>query len=249
MEKPAMKYGTHNLRMGRVVGAAALLLTLTATSSAAVAIWATDSTNEVNRLQNELTLLRQDLTNLANYECAHKHAQTALSDTFSTFDISNIVDSHGVIINEPDLMQMTSVRVAPIAEALLKQVEVEYVSQEAEETKPYTCLGVVSQTAEEGVVLNRVVDGTGAWRAGLLVNDVIVALDGVSIPSHEMLKKVVVAKSPGDPVIITLKRDDSTMEVRAILGQWPMKESSATQAVPQQSRVILRSGDSTISDR
>jgi hypothetical protein len=74
----------------------------------------------------------------------------------------------------------------------------------------------------QGVVLGpclveSVTRGSGAMEAGLLPGDMLVSIDGVSVPSCDVVQRVIQARQPGDTVKIVLRRYGRPMTVDATL--------------------------------
>lgn len=72
------------------------------------------------------------------------------------------------------------------------------------------------------VLVTQVVEGSGAERAGLKVNDCIVAVDGEKWTSgSDEFIKYVQAKRPGSKLKLTLLRGNANVEAEAVLGEQP----------------------------
>ena len=70
----------------------------------------------------------------------------------------------------------------------------------------------------DGVVIDTVVDGSPADKAGLREGDVIVAIDGDEVYPWT-LAEAIQAHKPGDTITITIERDDSEpVDKRVTLG-------------------------------
>ena len=84
-------------------------------------------------------------------------------------------------------------------------------------------LGIsVGDTADNtGAQIERVVAGSPAEKAGLRSGDVITAIDGNAITSSDELTAAVGAKTPGDKVTITVKRNGATKTIDVTLGVRP----------------------------
>jgi C-terminal processing protease CtpA/Prc len=69
----------------------------------------------------------------------------------------------------------------------------------------------------------RVIPGSPAEKAGLQVDDVLLALGGIEIneKNHAALEKARKEWKPGRTVTYTVKRDGSTLQVPIVLGEWP----------------------------
>ncbi len=67
--------------------------------------------------------------------------------------------------------------------------------------------------AEEGVVVTRVEDGSAAQYAGIIPNDVVIAIDDVKVHDPEGLIAQMNTKSIGDEILITINRDGQTQDI------------------------------------
>jgi len=72
---------------------------------------------------------------------------------------------------------------------------------------------------DKGVIVQSVEPGSGADRAGVLVNDAVVSLDGAPVASVADVGRVVRSKKPGDKLKIDLVREGKKQTVEAELGQ------------------------------
>jgi putative serine protease PepD len=82
-------------------------------------------------------------------------------------------------------------------------------------------LGVSIATAEKGVQLTQVREGTPASKAGLQSGDVIVRLDGRKVTNASELSQAIDAHRPGDTVSLTYTRNGSTRTVSVKLAVRP----------------------------
>jgi len=73
--------------------------------------------------------------------------------------------------------------------------------------------------ADRGVIVQSVEPGSGADRAGVLVNDVIVGIGGQSVASVADVGRIIRSHKAGDKVKIDLIRDRTPKSVEAQLGQ------------------------------
>jgi putative serine protease PepD len=86
----------------------------------------------------------------------------------------------------------------------------------------HSFLGVALQDAAgAGAEISRVTANTPAQRAGLRAGDVITQVDGKSIGTGDELRAAINAKSPGDAVSLTYRRDGETHTVRVTLANRP----------------------------
>ncbi|WP_084126785.1 S1C family serine protease [Demequina sp. NBRC 110054] len=85
-----------------------------------------------------------------------------------------------------------------------------------------TMPGQSTTTTTDGVEIGYVYEGTGAAEAGLVVGDVIAALDGTSVTSGDELSALIADYEPGDTVTVTYTdTDGATQTVNVILGEGP----------------------------
>jgi putative serine protease PepD len=105
-----------------------------------------------------------------------------------------------------------SATVERIADALIANGSVEYAY-----------LGVATQDVEgsTGAGIAEVRTGTPAAAAGLRNGDLVTKLDGTSVGSADELRRLVDAKTPGDKVELTVRRDGETTTVTVTLGTRP----------------------------
>lgn len=92
---------------------------------------------------------------------------------------------------------------------------------------PNPFLGVTLASIENDetvVVVDRVVRGTAAERAGIIDGDVIQRIDGEEIHAIDQLQKIISSKNTGTAIVITLMRNAKTIEVNATLGERATKE-------------------------
>ena len=77
----------------------------------------------------------------------------------------------------------------------------------------------LSLNVDRGAIVQSVEPGSGADRAGVLVNDVLVAFDGTPITSVADVSRIIRSKKPGDKLKIDLVRDGKRQSIQAELGQ------------------------------
>jgi Do/DeqQ family serine protease len=70
-----------------------------------------------------------------------------------------------------------------------------------------------------GVIVNSVVPGSAAERAGIRRGDILVSINGEQIDSPNTLRNSIASKAPGTEVSLTILRDGREQEVRASLGE------------------------------
>ncbi|MEO5680221.1 MAG: trypsin-like peptidase domain-containing protein [Acidimicrobiales bacterium] len=77
----------------------------------------------------------------------------------------------------------------------------------------------LSLSVDRGAIVQNVEPASGADKAGVQVNDVIVGLDGGPVVSVADISRVIRSKKPGDKLKIDLVRDGKRQSVQADLGQ------------------------------
>ncbi len=92
------------------------------------------------------------------------------------------------------------------------------------------------------VVIREVVKDSPAAKAGLRVDDVIVAVDGKPVDRPQAVVDLIGARKPGDALTVTVKRED-TLDVKVTLGENPDKKGAAYLGVSLAARVMATPGD------
>lgn len=82
-------------------------------------------------------------------------------------------------------------------------------------------LGVALDPAEGGAKVSQVLPATGAEKAGLKVNDIIVSLEGKPVGDLDDFMGIIGKYKAGDSVTLKVKRDDKELELKATLGRRP----------------------------
>jgi Do/DeqQ family serine protease len=72
----------------------------------------------------------------------------------------------------------------------------------------------------KGIIVNSVVPGSAAERAGIRQGDVIVALDGSPVNETNAFRNRIASTAPGSPVTLTLLRDNREQKITATLGEF-----------------------------
>ncbi|MBN1202895.1 MAG: PDZ domain-containing protein [Anaerolineae bacterium] len=99
-------------------------------------------------------------------------------------------------------------------------------------------LGVAITDTDDGVQVVEVVRDSPADDAGLIIGDVILAVDDTTVASADMLIDVIQGYEPGDDVTLLILRRDEEREIEATLGARP-DEVSAQPARPHVGRGVL----------
>lgn len=74
---------------------------------------------------------------------------------------------------------------------------------------------------QNGALINEVVPNTPAAQAGLQPNDIIVALNGISLAEDNSLRYVLTQHNPGDTVELTVRRGNEELRLTATLATRP----------------------------
>ncbi len=82
-------------------------------------------------------------------------------------------------------------------------------------------LGVRIRPTDDGALIAAIIPGTGAEAAGLQVGDLITAVDGDPVDGDYDLSATIGAHEVGDTIVVTVLRDDETLEIEATLGVEP----------------------------
>lgn len=78
-------------------------------------------------------------------------------------------------------------------------------------------LGVQLGENSDGATIIQVFEGGGAAKAGVLVNDVILAVNGKKTPTQASLQREIRRHAPGDEIELRILRDDGKLTLRATL--------------------------------
>ncbi len=89
-----------------------------------------------------------------------------------------------------------------------------------------------------GIVVAMVEKGSPAERAGLKVQDVILAIDGKKVASYEAFRNVVALLSPGSKVRLDLSREGKSLELTIRLGERPTTTAAKEQPAEEPEQVL-----------
>lgn len=81
----------------------------------------------------------------------------------------------------------------------------------------------------KGVIVNSVVPGSGADRAGVRQGDVILALDGTVVNDSNAFRNHIASTAPGSQVTLTILRDNREQKIQATLGEFKADTSESEQ--------------------
>jgi serine protease Do len=82
-------------------------------------------------------------------------------------------------------------------------------------------LGVGLEQTEDGPRVMSVKAGAAAEKAGVKVNDIILAIGPKAIKDHDMLSATLEKSKPGEVVVLKVKRGDAEKDLEVKLGEWP----------------------------
>jgi photosystem II stability/assembly factor-like uncharacterized protein len=82
-------------------------------------------------------------------------------------------------------------------------------------------IGSAGEDAEPGAKITTIVEDSPAAKAGLMIGDVIRALDKKEIKTYEDLITEIRERNAGDKVMLKVKRDDQTKQIELTLGKRP----------------------------
>lgn len=94
-------------------------------------------------------------------------------------------------------------------------------------------IGIQMQPHADGVEVTQVIRGTAADRFGLKISDVIVAVNDEPVTQPTDLSSVLRTKRPGDVVSLSVKRGDTTLALRVVLGNREEDNPDNQRAVDQ----------------
>jgi len=105
------------------------------------------------------------------------------------------------------------------------------LEKEGTVTRGYLGIGIQNLTADigqalklpvtEGAIVNEVSAGGPAAKAGLKLDDVVIAIDGQKVSSASALTRTVALKRPGTASTLTLYRNGTKQDVKVTLGTRP----------------------------
>ena len=82
-------------------------------------------------------------------------------------------------------------------------------------------LGVQLEAADKGAKITVVMPKSAAEKAGIKVNDVVIAIGDKTIPDHEAMIDAIQRYKPGESVVLRVMREGKEVEVKATLDKRP----------------------------
>ncbi|MBI1902024.1 MAG: PDZ domain-containing protein [Planctomycetia bacterium] len=81
-------------------------------------------------------------------------------------------------------------------------------------------LGVSGNFQDVPARISNVRDGSGAARAGLMPNDIVLRADGKECPDYKTLMGIIATKAPKDVMELEVDRDGQHLTIKATLDEW-----------------------------
>ncbi len=86
-------------------------------------------------------------------------------------------------------------------------------------------------TSERGVIVTRVVHGSPAEKAGLMLEDVILKVDDEDVTAQNRFRNLIAFSDPGQRIALTVLRNGKEIIVNATLGELDVKNETAGEMV------------------
>lgn len=142
-------------------------------------------------------------------------------------DASTIADSvGGILLNEKgELIGMASGMISNSSSEIglvtpindLSKLLGDIVDVSTQTTASGLTIGFSGSDESHGVLVTMVGEGTPAEKAGLLVDDLIVKVDGEAVTSIKQINEIKARHVKGDTIVLTVYRDGEMHEINAIL--------------------------------
>jgi hypothetical protein len=156
-----------------------------------------------------------------------REAMTAVLDAEWTGGDEGLIHLHRL----PKLRVVQVFRGARVSEAALDHLR-EQCPMVTVVRRGEACMGVAGIDRQSGFMVVSIEPGSGAERAGVRPQDVIVAFAGSSQVSYETIASVLFQGRPGDVVPVTVRRGESLVELQVPLGHYdPVLNSCPCQAL------------------
>lgn len=92
----------------------------------------------------------------------------------------------------------------------------------------------LGMTETKGIIVNEVVRGSAAERAGIRQGDVVIALNGSPVNETNAFRNQIANMGPGNQVTLTLLRDNREQKVTATLGEFKPQTARSGEEGPTQ---------------
>lgn len=157
-------------------------------------------------------------------------------ELFPGFSGGPLVDTRGRIVglNTAGLLRGAALslpveRVGPLVTELLASGRIArgYLGVRMEPVRLGLASGNVDQTQSRGLLINTLEPGGPAERAGMLVGDILVSVDGEAVEAPENLLERLEGERIGKPIRLGVIRGGTSIEVSAVVGERPERPARA----------------------
>lgn len=146
----------------------------------------------------DLALLKIDAENLKPIDRSDKEAEVSAGNIVISPDAKGQMISMGITSVDPRRFNMR---------------------QPKQEKRGF--FGVICRPVSEGLQIGRVTSRSGAQKAGLRPNDILIEFEGNKLPSNAEFIALLEQTSPDDEVSVVVKRRNELMDVTVRLGKAP----------------------------
>ena len=133
-----------------------------------------------------------------------------------------LVDSSGRVIGINDVIFTESGDNAGVGFAISIDLAYAVAQQIVAGEEPqlaFLGVGVIDAAGDNpGARVEEVVPGSGAELAGVVLGDVIIAVDGRALTDSSDLRVRIIERAPGDVVVLRILRGDEELTIEATLG-------------------------------
>jgi serine protease Do len=121
----------------------------------------------------------------------------------------------------------------PVAEQLMKggKVRRPYIGIQMEDLRPEVAKAFGDKAPEKGAVVDKLVAGAPAEKAGVKVGDVIVKVDGQEMDGSSNVQHTILGKQIGQRVELVIWRDGKEQKLATTTGELPGDPEQASRAV------------------
>jgi len=145
-------------------------------------------------------------------------------------DAAALSEAYGVAIQARGSFRLGEIREremeAWVKEAMEKSQQGTPSSQQGQPARRPQ-LGVQVTDTQYGVMVNGIIGGSPAERAGLQIGDLILQYNGFPIPNTQVLLQLIGATRPGDPIRLQVLRGGNYLQLTAMLDRGTPSEQSA----------------------
>lgn len=137
-------------------------------------------------------------------------------------DWVEVLDANGAVLHAFQLGAIPTTPVAPATGRAGKSVNVLTPASPASQAEPPVMIGLLLDysEAENGIILQRVLDGLPGAMAGLKDGDVVIEIAGKKVESNQSLREALENKKPGDTITLKVERDGEQREISVELAKF-----------------------------